>query len=301
MSDQDVTAERIQASEEKDWIEAGAWARASSLLSQNKIVIISGVMVLLFVSAGLFGPLLSPYSYAEQDLLNTFAPPLNPGHILGTDNLGRDLLTRIVFGIRISLLVSSVVTIIALIVGMVVGILAGYYRGRLDYVLSSLMDMAWSFPMMLVAIIFVALIGPGIPAILVGMSVVTWSGFGRIIRGEVLALREKEFVEAAKALGIGDLRIFVRHLIPNVFAATIVMASFYMGIVIIAEAAMSFVGLGAQPPMPSLGQIIAEGREYMFLDMWLTIVPGAVLAFGVLGFNLLGDGLRDLLDPRLRI
>jgi peptide/nickel transport system permease protein len=283
------------------WVEEKARVHLWRLLLQNKIVLISGTMVLLFVLVGLVGPLLTPYNYAEQDLNNAYARPLSPGHILGTDHLGRDVLTRIAYGIRISLYVSAVVTVLSLVVGMAVGFLAGYYGGRLDFVLSSLMDMAWGFPMMLIAIVFVAIIGPGIPAILIGMSVVTWSGFARIIRGEVLALKEREFIEASRALGIGNSRIFLRHIIPNVVAPTMVMASFYMGIVIVAEATLSFVGLGAQPPLPSLGQIISESRSYIFLDIWLTVIPGIVLAFGILGFNLLGDGLRDLLDPRLRI
>jgi peptide/nickel transport system permease protein len=286
---------------EEVWVEEKGWVRLWRLLLQNKIVLISGTMVVLFVLGGLVGPVLTPYSYAEQDLDNAYALPLSPGHLLGADHLGRDVLTRILYGIRISLFVSSVVAAVSLASGMAVGIFAGYYGGRVDFVLSSLMDMAWGFPMMLIAIIFVAIIGPGIPAILIGMSAVTWSGFARIIRGEVLSLKEKEFIEAARALGISNFRIFVRHIIPNVVAPTMVMASFYMGIVIVAEATLSFVGLGAQPPLPSLGQIISESRNYIFLDVWLTIVPSIVLAFGILGFNLLGDGLRDLLDPRLRI
>jgi ABC-type dipeptide/oligopeptide/nickel transport system permease subunit len=271
------------------------------LLLRNKTVIIAGAMVLIFLLAGILGPFLVPYSYSEQEIVNAFARPFSPGHLFGTDNLGRDLLTRIVYGIRISLAVAAAVTAIALALGMVIGILAGYYGGRADFVLSSVMDIAWGFPSVLTAIVLVAIIGPGIPAIVIGMSVVTWSGFARIVRGEVLALREKEFIEAAKALGVRDLRIFVRHFVPNVLAPTIVMASFYMGIIMIAEAGLSFIGLGAQPPLPSLGQIISEGREFLFVSVWLTIIPGAVLALGILGFNLLGDGLRDVLDPRLRI
>jgi len=281
--------------------EVSAWTNFLHLLKQNKIVMISGVIVLIFILIGLLGPIITPYSYADQDLANAFAPPLSPGHILGTDNLGRDLFTRIVYGVRISLYVSVIVTIFSLILGMIVGIIAGYYRGRTDFILSSLMDIAWGFPMVLIAIIFVAIVGPGIDAILIGMIVVTWAGFARIIRGEVLALKEKEYIEAAKALGVSNINIFLRHLAPNVFAPTLVMASFYMGIIIVAEAGLSFIGLGAQPPLPSLGQIISEGRNYLFNDVWMTIIPGIVLAFGILGFNLLGDGLRDLLDPRLRI
>ncbi len=287
--------------EEETWTESGFWANLASLLSQNKIVIISGIMVLLFILAGTVGPDIYGVRYEKQDIYNTFAPPLSPGYVAGTDHLGRDLLSRVLYGIRISLMVSVVVTAISLVLGMAVGISAGYYGGRLDFILSSIMDIAWGFPMVLIAILFVAAIGPGITAILVGMAIVNWAGFGRIIRGEVLALRDKEFVEAARALGVGDVRIFVRHLIPNTFAVTLVMASFYMGIVIIAEALLSFVGLGAQPPLPSLGQILSESRNYMLQDLWLTVFPGAVLAFGILGFNLLGDGLRDMLDPRLRV
>ncbi len=278
-----------------------AWDSFNSALLQNKIVMISGAIVLTFVLIGLVGPILAPYGYADQDLINSFAPPLSPGHLLGTDNLGRDLLTRVVWGVRISVYVSCMVTAISLILGMIVGIIAGYYGGQTDFILSSIMDIAWGFPMVLIAIIFVAIIGPGIQAILVGMTTVTWSGFGRIIRGEVLGLKEKEFIEAAKALGVSNLRIFIRHIIPNVVAPTLVMASFYMGIVIVAEAGLSFIGLGAQPPLPSLGQVMSESRGYLFNDVWMTVIPGIVLAFGILGFNLLGDGLRDLLDPRLRI
>lgn len=268
--------------------------------ARDRALVISGGLVLLFLVLGVLAPVVAPYPYEEQDLTNTFAPPLSSGHLLGTDHLGRDVLSRLVFGIRTSLYVAGIATVASLVIGMAIGLAAGYYGGRLDRALSALMDLAWSFPILLVAILTVAILGPGITPILVGITVVNWAGFSRIIRGETLSLREKEFVEAARAVGVSNSRILVQHIMPNTLAPTFVMASFYMGIIISVEASLSFIGLGAQPPLPSLGQMVDDGKSYLFHDIWLIIVPGTFLGVLVLAFNQLGDALRDLIDPSLQ-
>ena len=273
------------------------WGRR---VASDPVLLLSGGVVVLFVVAGLLAPVLAPYSYTKQSLLHNFEPPLTPGHVLGTDELGRDILSRLLFGLRTSLYVGLAVTVISVLAGMVVGLVAGYYRGRLDGALSSLMDIAWGFPMVLVAIVMVAILQPGITPILIGISIVNWAGFGRIIRGETMALRERSFIEAARVVGAGDGRILLRHILPNTLAPTLIMASFYMGIVITLEAGLSFIGLGAQPPLPSLGQMVSTGRDYLFQDIWLVLTPGIALAIIVLAFNQVGDSLRDLLDPTLK-
>ena len=237
--------------------------------------------------------------YLKQDLGAALRPPLDHG-VFGTDPLGRDLLARVVAGTGVSLAIAAVVTAISLLVGGVVGILAGYYRGKLDLVLSGVVDVTWGFPIILIIIILAGVLSPGLTTVVLGIALINWAGFARIIRGEVLALREQEFVRAAKAMGTPDRRIMLRHLAPNVIAPTLVLGSYYVAITIIAEAGTSFIGVGAQPPTPSLGQIIAEGQNYWSRDVWVVALPGAVLALIVLGLNALGDGLRDLTDPRLR-
>jgi peptide/nickel transport system permease protein len=274
--------------------------RTLKRLRRHPMLIVSGTIVTLYVLIGVLAPWIAPHSYTDQDLVNGYLPPLSEDHVLGTDHLGRDMASRLFYGIRTSLFVSAVVTGVTLVVGMLVGFISGYYGGWVDRLLSSVIDMFWGFPIILVAIIVVAIIGPGVKAILIGISIVNWAGFARIMRGEVLALRNREFVDAARTVGAGTPRILIRHIFPNVLAITFVMASFLMGIIITAEAGLSFIGLGAQPPLPSLGQMVAEGKSYFFRDLWLITIPGVTLALAVLAFNQLGDSLRDFLDPRLQ-
>lgn len=274
----------------------GWFRRATS----DPALVVSGAIVAIFVIMGLFAPVLAPYPYTKQDLMHNLEAPLAPGHWLGTDELGRDVFSRLLYGMRTSLYVATVVTVASVVIGLCVGLAAGYYRGRLDGALSSLMDIAWGFPMILVAIVVIAIMGPGITPILVGISVVNWAGFARIVRTQTMALRERDFVDAARVVGSSDLRILVRHILPNTMAPTLIMASFYMGIVITLEASLSFIGLGAQPPLPSLGQMVNTGRDFLFRDVWLVVVPGVTLAIIVLAFNQIGDSLRDLLDPTLK-
>jgi peptide/nickel transport system permease protein len=278
------------------------WARTAEAwraLASNRLVLIGSVIALAYVFLGIFGPMLAPYDYRAQNLADAFLPPFSSGHILGTDQLGRDMLSRVLEALRISLLVGVVVTSASLVIGGLMGVLAGYFGGKGDKAISALIDITWGFPLILVAVLLVGALGPGLTAMMLAVGIINWAGFARIIRGETLALRQREFVEAAKALGVPRRRIIRRHILPHTIPVALVMTSYYVALAVIFEAGFSFIGLGAQPPLPSLGQMIAEGRNYMLVSHWVITVPGVTIALIVIGLNLLGDGLRDIFDPRL--
>ena len=230
------------------------------------------MITVVIVSLGILAPWISPDDYAKQDLLNSLEPPFSKGHLLGTDQLGRDTLSRTLQGIRISIFVGFVITAISLFFGGLMGLVAGYYRGKVDTAISAVIDVFWGFPLILVAVLLVGAIGPGLLALMLAVGLINWAGFARVMRGEVLALREREFVEAARALGKNDLRIMWRHILPHALPATLVLGSYYIALAIIFEAGFSFIGMGVQPPAPSLGAMIGEGRNYMLNDSWLMTI-----------------------------
>lgn len=269
-------------------------------LARNKLALTGSIIALLFMLAAIFGPLLAPHDYAKQSLSDAHLLPFSEGHLLGTDQLGRDTLSRLLTGIRISVGVGLGTTIISLVIGSVVGMVSGYYRGRIDTILNGFVEMVWGFPLILIAVIIVGAMGPGLTGVVLAVGFINWAGFARIVRGEVLSLREKEFVQGAKALGKSDLVIMGRHLLPNVMPSALVMGSYYVAVAVIVEAGLSFIGMGAQAPLPSLGQMVAEGRNYLIFNHWVSTIPGITIVLLVLGLNLLGDGLRDVLDPRLK-
>jgi peptide/nickel transport system permease protein len=274
-----------------------------ALLAQflaNRSATLGAAIILVLAFIALFAPQLSPHPYAEQDLLGSLAPPFSPGHLLGTDQFGRDVLSRIFWGARVSMQVGLIVTSVSMVIGLVIGCFAGYYGGLIDLVLSNLIDLVWGFPLILVALLLVTVMGPGLDGAMLATGLVAWSGFARIVRGEVLALRERGFVLAAETLGAGDGRIVFRHILPNILGPVLVMASFTMAAAVIIEASLSFLGLGAQPPLPSWGSMLNDGRTVIHRAAWTAIFPGCAIALLVLGFNLLGDGLRDVLDPQMR-
>jgi peptide/nickel transport system permease protein len=278
-----------------------AWA----LLFANKLALLGAILTVIFVVIGIVGAIVLAipslhHLYLDQNLEQGLQNPLAPGHLLGTDQFGRDLAWRVAAGIGVSLTAGVAVTLISMPVGMAVGAASGYYGGALDRIVGGLIDLTWGFPVILVAVIIVGILQPGLTAVIAAISLVNWAGFARIIRAQVLSLREREFVEAAHALGVPDWKIIVRHLIPNTVGTTLVMASYYIAITVIAEAGLAFIGLGAQPPLPSLGQLISVGRGLLYVDPWAAIVPGVAIALIVLGLNTLGDGLRDIFDPRMR-
>lgn len=280
----------------------GAW-RA---LRRHRAALGGLIVVLVFVAIGFAGlvaldrPNILPQDYATQDLMATFQPLGTAGHLLGTDQLGRDMLSRLIVGIGISLAVGFGITAITMVVGMLAGALAGYHRGWVDTIISGLVEITWGFPLILIAVILAGALGPGLLATVLAVGLINWAGFARVVRGEVLTLREREFVQAAQASGVSEWRILFRHILPNTLAPALVMATYYVAAAIIAEAGLSFIGLGAQPPTPSLGVMIADGRNYMLLDHWISTLPGITIVIIVMALNFLGDGLRDILDPRLR-
>ncbi|MGE3844469.1 MAG: ABC transporter permease [Vicinamibacterales bacterium] len=256
-----------------------------------------GVVVALIVLGAVFGPLLSPFDPAAQNLpLRLLGPAW--GHPFGFDELGRDVLSRVLLGARVSLAVGFVVVSVSATVGLIVGAVAGYLGGAVDDVVSRLMDVLMAFPGILLAIAIVAVLGPGVVNAVLALVAVGWVGYARLVRGIVLRVRELEYVAAARAAGARLPRLLVRHIVPNTLPAVVVQATLGMAAAILAEASLSFLGLGVQPPVPSWGTMLDAGRAHLLDAPHVTLFPGFMLASLVLGFNFLGDGLRDLIDPK---
>ena len=259
------------------------------------------VLVIVFLACALFAPWIAPQDPAHIDLPARLMGP-SASHWFGTDELGRDILSRIIYGARISMLVGGCVVAASLTLGLIFGSIAGYYGGVTDRVLNVVvMNAFMSFPGILLAIAFVAFLGPGIFNLIFALSIGGWVGYARLVRAQVLAVREREFVEAARALGASDLRIIVRHILPNIIQPVIVQAAIGMAGAILAEATMSFLGLGVPPPTASWGTMLNDARAHLFDSPHLVLFPAAAVMLAVLSFNFIGDGLRDYLDPRSRI
>ncbi len=255
--------------------------------------------MLFFALSGLLAPVLAPADPLEQDLSFRLKPP-SSAHWLGADQLGRDVLSRILFGTRISLTIGLVVVGSAGTFGTLVGLVAGYRRGLVDEALMRVTDVFLAFPALILAMAIAGALGPSLNNAMIAIAVVTWPVYARLARGQVLSLREREFVEAARALGASPGRIIWRHLLPNSLAPILVQASFDMGGAILSAAGLSFIGFGAQPPTPEWGVMISEGRKFISTQPWLSLFPGLAILLTVTAFNFIGDGLRDTLDPRLR-
>ena len=266
---------------------------------------VSGALVVvLFVLVGTLAPLLASYHYDDQDLSIALKPPLWSGgevaHPLGTDEFGRDTLSRLIYGARVSLVVGFFSVVVAGLVGISIGVLGGYRGGNLDSLFMGIADVQYSFPYILLAIIITAFWGAGLVNVILALGLASWMTFARAARGSTLSVREGEYVMAARALGAGSARIIVRHVLPNIVAPLIVFTTFQVPSRILAEATLSFVGLGIQPPVPSWGNMLSQSRGYLLAQPWLVALPGLALTAVALGVNQLGDGLRDLLDPRMK-
>lgn len=262
-------------------------------------------VITLFVLVAILAPLLSPADPADQSLRNRFKPPMwmegsTPKHLLGTDRLGRDMLSRIIWGSRVSLAAGVITVLIATAFGASVGLVAGYYGGRVDAVLMRITDATMSFPVILLALILAVTIGPSFTNVVVAIAVILWARFARVIRGQVLTLMGLDFIAQARIAGAGAWRIITRHLFPNTLNTLVVLLTLQIGYVIIVEASLSFLGAGIPPPTPAWGSMIAEGREFVTSAWWVSGFPGLAILLVVLAFNLLGDWLRDTLDPKLR-
>ncbi len=257
-------------------------------------------LTILLVIAALAAPLLAPHDPNEQDTSRRLEQP-SKDHPLGLDDLGRDVLSRIVFGARVSLRVGFSVVILASIVGVTLGAISGYFGGMIDVIVMRLCDILLAFPGILLAIALVAVLGPSLNNVILALATIGWVGYARLVRGQVLKVREMEYVTAAKALGARSPRVILRHVLPNVAAPIVVVATGAIGSAILAEATLSFLGLGVKPPNATWGSMLAiEARFYITTAWWLAVVPSAAITMAVLGFNLFGDALRDVWDPRLR-
>lgn len=271
------------------------WAR----LRRSPGAMIGLALIALLLFTALMSNKIASQGIDDQNLRQALLAPSSE-HPLGTDEFGRDLLSRIIHGSRISLKVGITTTAVSALLGITLGALAGYYGGWIDYIVQGMVDVSWAFPTVLMAIFLIAVLGPSLVSLMFAVGLVYWGAFARVVRGQVLSLREWEFVTAAHAIGARDSRIILRHIIPNILSPVIVMATLLMGDAILIESTLSFLGMGAQPPTPSWGSILASGRAYLRLAPWVTTFPGIAIMLTVVGFNLFGDGLRDALDPRLQ-
>lgn len=266
---------------------------------RSPLTVVGLVIVAVFLFLAVAAPLVAPYDPNKQQLSLRLRPP-TAEHLLGTDQLGRDVLARIIYGARISLMVGLVVVISASIFGTLIGLVAGYVGGFVDDSLMRVTDIFFAFPALILAMAIAGALGPSIENAMIAIAVVTWPVYARLVRGQVLALRKREFVEAAESVGASGARIIRKHLLPNSLSPLLVQASFDMGGAILIAAGLSFIGFGAQPPLAEWGVMISDGRKYVTTHPWLPLFPGLAILFTVAAFNLIGDGLRDALDPRLR-
>jgi peptide/nickel transport system permease protein len=264
----------------------------------NPLNIAALALIALFAACAILAPVLAPYDPLLQDLGSRLRPPSSE-HWLGTDSLGRDIASRILYGARISLIIGVVVVTVAGVVGTAIGLVAGYAGGLVDDALMRLTEVFLAFPALILAMAIAGALGPSLTNAIIAIAAVTWAVYARLVRGQILSLRRREFVEAARAMGASRTRIVVRHLLPNALAPLMIQASFDLGSSIIAAAGLSFIGFGAQPPTPEWGVMISEGRNYISTQPWLSLFPGLAILLAVGSFNLLGDGLRDAFDPRL--
>ena len=277
------------------------WAIAARHFRRNRLALAGLVVLALLYTVAILAPLIAPYDPIAQGDLTTTGY-LSPGsaHWLGTDQFGRDVLSRILYGARISLAIGFIAVAIAIVLGSLLGAIAGYIGGMVDAAIMRFTDMVMAFPRLVLLIMIIALFEPSLTLIILVLGLTQWPGTARLVRGEVLSLREREFIQAARALGFGRRRIILRHLIPNVLAPVIVAATLGIGNTIVLEAGLSFLGMGVQPPTPSWGTLVADGRQNLIGAWWVATFPGLAIVITVLAFNLVGDGLRDALDPRLR-
>ena len=282
------------------------WVRVVTRLVRRRTALFGLIVVFAVLVAAVFASFVSPFDPLAQDIGQRLKEPgwqdaQGRIHPLGTDHLGRDILSRIIHGSRIALSVGLAAVAISGVLGMAVGLVSGYFGGRVDDFFMRLADVQLAFPFILLAIAVIGVLGPSLRNIIIVIGVSSWVVYARVVRGEVLSIREREFVQAAVALGSRDYRVLARHVLPNAFTPWLVVATLDMARVIVLESALSFLGLGVQPPTPTWGGMLADGRVYLSTAWWLATFPGLAILVTVLGINLLGDGLRDTLDPRLKI
>lgn len=278
---------------------ASFWLDAWRRLRRNRRALLGIVMLLLLVVAAITAPLIAPYDPIHVNLRQQFVPP-SVQHIFGSDFYGRDVLSRVIYGLQISLVIGLVPSMIAIAIGAVLGLVSGYYGGVVDSVIMRVADIVLAFPAILLAMAVTYTLGASLFTLFIALSFVSWGTVARIVRSQTLSLKERDYVLAAHSIGSGGWRIMSRHILPNTFAPIIVLLTFLIPEAILTEAALSFLGVGAQPPTPSLGLMVSEGQQYLFKAPWASIMPGFAILLIVLAFNFTGDGLRDAMDPYLK-
>lgn len=279
--------------------EQSQFRRTLSTVLANRLAIVGLVILFVLVVVAIFGSTIAPFGINELDIANRLAPP-SVDHWFGTDELGRDVLSRVVVAARVSLQVGFIAVGIALVAGVAIGLVAGFYGGGIDSLLMRLMDILFSFPAILLAIAILAALGPGVTNAMIAIGIVYTPIFARITRGSVLTVKESVFVTASRSIGSSDGRIIIKHILPNVVAPIIVQTSLSLAFAILSEAALSFLGLGVQPPDPAWGRMLADGRGFIQDAWWMGVFPGVAILLTVMSFNFVGDALRDALDPRQR-
>ncbi|HAK46441.1 MAG TPA: diguanylate cyclase [Spirochaeta sp.] len=292
-----MPAEKLQETMDK---EPGRVQEALHQLRKNKGAIAGLVIIILFLMTALLAPVIAPHDPLEQNISLRKSAPLTEGYILGADDLGRDLLSRIIYGGRISMIIGVVSVGIALVFGILIGVISGYYGGWLDRIVMRLIDIMLAFPYVLLTIVIVAILGPSLTNAMIAIGISQIPQYVRMVRASVLAEKEADYVTAERSLGASDLELMFRSILPNCLAPISVQATLGVGEAILSSAALSFLGLGAQPPTPEWGLMIASSREFITTAWWIVTFPGIATLLAVLGFNLFGDGLRDMLDPKLR-
>ncbi|MCL2655143.1 MAG: ABC transporter permease [Coriobacteriia bacterium] len=276
------------------------WRDTLRRLRRDKLAMVSGILLLLVILISILAPLIAPHDPYTVVLTNRLKPPFTPGYFLGTDQLGRDLLSRLIYGGRISVTIGVAAVLVALAFGVIIGLLAGYYKGLVDTVSIFGLNVLNAFPYILLAIAIIAALGPGLTNAMIAISIVGIPYYARIVRGQVFSLRERDYIQAERALGASDFRIITRHILPNCLSPIIVAATLDVGWMIVMAAGLSFLGLGAQPPAAEWGVILSEGQQYIRNAPYISLLSGLMIFIVVLCLNFLGDGLRDALDPNLK-
>lgn len=286
-------------SEQKKEKRASRSKRIYTRFKRNRLAVAGAVIVLIVIFTAIFTPWLAPYDPLKQDYNSLLMPP-SWKHPCGTDDLGRDIFSRIVFGTRYTLMIGVGVVFLVALIGSVFGFIAAYYGGKVDTLIMRLVDVLLAVPALVLALAIAGALGGGVTNVIIAIGAVGWTEFARLVRGEVLSIKQSEYIQAARALGASDFRIIVRHLAPNMIAPVVIYTTLYIPSAILWAAALSFLGLGVQPPLPEWGAMIADGRGYLNFAWWIATLPGVAIMLTVLGFNFLGDGLRDALDPKMK-
>ena len=275
------------------------------LFRRNKMALMGSLFVLLWLLVAMFAPYIAPHDPLKGNLFHRLLPPCwtkggNSSYLLGTDHMGRDILSRIIYGSRISILIGITVVFITSSIGIILGLIAAFYRGKIDAIISRTVDTLLAFPYLVFAIGMMAVMGPGIFNLMLALIYKEWVTVCRVVRGEALAIKKTEYIDAARAIGAKNFVIMFKEILPNVLSTVIVVSTLRVAIIIIMEASLSFLGLGIQPPVPAWGSMVNEGRAYIFGFAWISTFPGLAILTLVMGINLMGEGLRDALDPRLK-